>query len=66
MNEERYNGGKPHYFSCLIGILDIHGKKVLLLAEEVCIVGTIGQRDVFRVVKPIYLFYNPLDKKAMT
>ncbi len=50
----------------MIGILDIYGKKAILLAEEVCIVGAIGQRDLFRVVKPIYLFYNPQDKKALS
>lgn len=66
MSEDKYNAGKPHFFSCFIGILDLNGKKVMLLVEEVCIVGTIGQRDIFRVVKPIFLFYNPQDKKAMT
>lgn len=39
---------------------------MLLLAEEVTIVGSIGQREIFRVVKPIYLFYDQADRKALT
>jgi hypothetical protein len=36
------------------------------LAEEVNLVGNIGQRDIFKITKPIYLFYDPNDKKNMT
>jgi hypothetical protein len=66
MKEEEYKLLQPHFFSCMIGILDLNGKKVIILAEEVKIIGSIGQRDIFKVTKPIYLFYNPQDKKLLT
>jgi hypothetical protein len=66
LNEEAYNQGVPHLFSCLIGIIDLAGKKVLLLAQEVNLVGCIGHRDIFKVTKPIYLFYNQEEKKSLS
>jgi len=42
----------------LIGILNLNEKKIIILAEEVHIVGTIGQRDIFKITKPIYLFFD--------
>jgi hypothetical protein len=65
LNEESYNQGTPHLFSCLIGIIDLSGKKVLLLAQEVSLVGCIGNRDIFKITKPIYLFYNQEEKKNL-
>ena len=64
--EEDYKGFRPHYFSCLIGVLELNAKKVLILAEEVNIIGSIGQRDIFKITKPIYLFYDPQEKKSLS
>lgn len=66
LKEEEYKSAKPHFFSCLIGILDLRGKSIIILAEEVTIVGSIGQRDIFKITKLIYLFYDPLEKKTLT
>jgi hypothetical protein len=49
-----------------LGILDLNGKKIIVLADEVRIIGSIGQRDIFKITKPIYLFYNPQEKKIIT
>ena len=40
-------------------------KKIIILAKEVLIVGSIGQRDIFHISKPIYLFYDPEEKKKL-
>jgi hypothetical protein len=32
----------------------------------VIIVGNIGQRDIFKITKLIYLFYDPQEKKTLT
>ena len=66
MKEEEYKHLQPHHFSCIIGILDLNGKKIIILAEEVRIIGSIGQRDIFKIAKPIYLFFDPKDKKIIT
>lgn len=66
LKEEEYKHLQPHFFSCLLGILDLNGKKIIVLAEEVRIIGSIGQRDIFKITKPIYLFYDPQEKKILT
>jgi hypothetical protein len=66
LKEDEYKSLQPHFFSCLLGILDLNGKKIIVLADEVRIIGSIGQRDIFKITKPIYLFYNPQEKKIIT
>jgi hypothetical protein len=36
-----------------------------MLSESVQLVCTINGRDVFKITKPLYLFYRPEDKKKL-
>ena len=49
-----------------MGVLDLNGKKLLVLGEEVTIVACIGQRDIFRIAKIKYLFYDSVHKKGLS
>lgn len=46
--------------------MDLNGKKIMMMSEEVLLVCTISKRDIFKITKPIFLFYNPLDKKSLS
>lgn len=49
----------PYYFSFFFGIINLNGKKLIMLSETVQIVCAINSRDVFKITKPLFLFYNP-------
>ena len=38
----------------------------MVLGEDVTIVACIGTRDIFRVAKVVYLFYDPAHKKNLS
>lgn len=40
-------------------------KKILLFAETVQLVCTINQRNIYKILKPVYIFYNPKDKESL-
>ena len=52
----------PYYYSLFIGIINLDNKKILLLAEEVELICTIEKRDIFKIIKPVMIFYNPKNK----
>lgn len=56
----------PYYYSLFVGILNLANKKILLLAEEVELICNIKKRDIFKITKPILIFYNPQNKYELT
>ncbi len=53
-------------FSHFLGILCINSHSCLVLAEEVTLASSINNRDIFRVEKPKFLFYEQESKENLS
>lgn len=73
--EKRYKNMEALNYSLLIGIIDLSelcntegekkSKKMLFLAEIVQLVCTVNLKNIYKILKPVYMFFNTKDKENL-